>query len=115
MKTDSVQMNNLLGGSPFYSQLNSSSGEAERISSRLDSLLLSLKTCQGSICRRLWYNLFPEGEVQSLDEALEPHWDGYFDALPRVHFDNCRDGYFPAEELPVWRNELVYVNKTIIS
>ncbi len=50
MKTDSVQMNNLLGGSPFYSQLNSSSGEAERISSRLDSLLLSLKTCQGSIC-----------------------------------------------------------------
>ncbi|KAJ9475977.1 Arylsulfatase [Pseudozyma hubeiensis] len=115
MTIDSVQMNNLLSNSSFYGALNSTDGGSERLASRLDSLLLNLKACQGSLCRRLWYNLFPEGEVQSLEQALQSKWDDYFDRLPRVHFDNCRDGYFPTEELPAWRNELVYVNKSLIA
>ena len=114
MKNDSVQMHNLLGKDSFDS-LNSTNSDAERVATRLDALLLNLKTCQGSICRRLWYNLFPEGEVKSWSDALQPYWDTYFDALPRVHFDNCRNGFFPVEELPAWRNELVYVDPSLIS
>lgn len=115
MKTDPVQMSNLLKDVPFYGGLNSSNSREEKMAARLDSLLLSLKTCQGSLCRRLWYNLFPEGEVQNFGDALQSRWDSYFDELPRVHFDSCRDGFFPAEELPVWRNELVYVDPSLVS
>lgn len=115
MNVDSVQMDNLLANLTLYSPLNSSVSDAQKLASRLDGLLLNLKACQGSLCRRLWANLFPEGEVTSLQEALDDKWHAYFDALPRVHFDNCRDGYFPAEELPVWRNELVYVNQSLIA
>jgi arylsulfatase A-like enzyme len=115
MAKDSDQMNNLLGQLAFYSSLNSTSSDAERIASRMDALLLNLKTCHGSLCRRLWYNLFPEGQVQDLSSALQTRWDAYFDSMPRVHFDNCRDGYFPTEELPAWRNELVYVDPALLA
>ncbi|ETS62415.1 arylsulfatase precursor [Moesziomyces aphidis] len=115
MAKDSDQMNNLVGQLAFYSSLNSTSSDAERIASRMDALLLNLKTCHGSLCRRLWYNLFPEGQVQDLSSALQTRWDAYFDSMPRVHFDTCRDGYFPTEELPAWRNELVYVDPALLA
>ncbi|TKY88081.1 hypothetical protein EX895_003177 [Sporisorium graminicola] len=114
MHNDDVQMHNLLADLALYAELNSTRTEPQRIASRLDALLLNLKTCSGSLCRRLWYNLFPEGQVTSLQQALQPQWDAYFDALPRVHSDNCRDGYFPAEEQPAWRNELVYVDESLV-
>lgn len=115
MKVDSVQMDNLLGNQSFYTSLTSSNSQAQRIASRMDALLLSLKTCQGSLCRRLWYNLFPEGEVHTMEQALSPSWDLYFDTRPRVHFDNCRDGFFPSEELPIWRTGLVYTNTSLLA
>lgn len=94
MAKDSIQMNNLLhatNATPFANI--SSSTNNLRVANRMDALLLFLKSCKGSFCRQSWANLFPYGEVKSLDQALDPKYDSYFDALPRVHYDNCAEGF----------------------
>lgn len=40
-----------------------------------------------------WEAIFPYGEATSLKEALDPRFDDYFDDLPKVHYDSCRQGF----------------------
>lgn len=64
------------------------------LSARLDSLLLTLKSCKGKICRRPWEALFPKGEVGSLRDAMDQKYDDFFlRKQPQVTFSECARGY----------------------
>jgi hypothetical protein len=109
LEADPLQTDNLLAGlneaGPFadFSLLSSAS-----LLTRLDALLLVLKTCVGDSCRRPWAALFPSGEVKSLQDALDPTFDAYFHRLPRVRYDRCVLGYQARVEKPEWKDGWAY-------
>ncbi|KAJ0268250.1 hypothetical protein COL940_013569 [Colletotrichum noveboracense] len=49
----------------------------EKIVSRLDSLLLVTKSCKGSVCTHPWRSLHPQGNVDTLRDALSPRFDSF--------------------------------------
>jgi hypothetical protein len=70
--------------------------------SRLDSLLLVLKTCRARECTNPWEVLHPLGDVQSLYDALEPRFDDFYEnQQDRVDFLKCEDGYILSSEGPI--------------
>lgn len=75
-----------------------------RLISRLDALLMVLKTCKTEGCVRPWNQLHPDGEVRSLKQALDAKYDGIYDAVPHVRYDHCSQGYFLEIEGPVYGN-----------
>ena len=53
--------------------------------------------------------LFPNGEVESLHEALNPAYDTFFETKVRlVDFERCEKGYIPESEGPVWDDSQAY-------
>ncbi|CAN8104889.1 unnamed protein product [Discula destructiva] len=77
-----------------------SSAEAARLTSRLNGLMLLLKTCIGDSCRAPWTVLHPDGSVKTLAEALDPRYDLYYSSLPSVHFETCTQQYNHDNEAP---------------
>lgn len=77
-----------------------SSTEAARLTSRLNGLMLLLKSCIGDSCRAPWTILHPDGSVRTLAEALDPRYDLYYSSLPSVHYDACATVYNHANEAP---------------
>ncbi|KAI0145097.1 alkaline-phosphatase-like protein [Xylariaceae sp. FL1272] len=74
----------------------------KQLVSRLDSLVLVLKTCVARTCTHPWEVLHPAGNVQSLVEALDPVYDHFYEKRQdRVKFDSCLSGYLVSNELPV--------------
>jgi N-acetylglucosamine-6-sulfatase len=70
---------------------------------RLDALLMVLKTCSGRQCTHPWENLFPDGEVRSLADALDKRYHDFFATrMERVQFDKCEKGYIAESEGPMW-------------
>lgn len=87
-------MDNLYpSGGPVAAQL-------DRLVARLDGLMMVMKSCKGSTCRRPWEVLHPQGDVRTLDEALDARFDAFYMAQPRVSFSQCEPGYIPAAEGP---------------
>lgn len=92
--------------------------------SRLDALLVVLKTCKGRECTHPWEVLHPplaagrsgdggsyedlededededgyHGEVQSLKEALDPKFDGFYAKAGRVRWERCEEAYVRESE-----------------
>lgn len=81
-----------------------SSVAAWRLTSRLNGLMLLLKTCIGESCRRPWSVIQPGTDVTTLADALHPRYDVYYDALPSVHFDLCLEQYDLSNEAPFFRS-----------
>lgn len=77
-----------------------SSTEAARLTSRLNGLMLLLKTCIGDSCRAPWSVLHGDGTVKSLTDALDTKYDLYYASLPSVHFDACASQYNLENEAP---------------
>jgi hypothetical protein len=71
---------------------------------RLDALLLVLKSCAGSTCIKPWAELHPDGSVQSLSDALDSQYDGFYAQLPKVEYEACVDGYLIAAEGLQWED-----------
>lgn len=71
-----------------------------RVVDRLDSLMLVLKSCRGKTCVEPWKILHPQGDVESLQDALQPKYDGFYQLQVKVHFDRCEDGYIVDAEGP---------------
>ncbi|CAJ2513380.1 Uu.00g014990.m01.CDS01 [Anthostomella pinea] len=89
MKSDPGQMNNLHG----------SAGEVygwdiEKLTARIDGLLLTLKACKGAVCTRPWAKLHPRGDVLSLSDAMKPAFDDFYvEQQLKVTFTACKEGY----------------------
>ncbi|KIW99013.1 uncharacterized protein Z519_00676 [Cladophialophora bantiana CBS 173.52] len=73
-----------------------------RLVSRLDALLLVLKTCKKDECRFPWSALHPAGGVRSLRDALDSRFDEFYRTRPKVQYERCERGYFPASEGSMW-------------
>ncbi|KGQ02932.1 Arylsulfatase [Beauveria bassiana D1-5] len=95
MKRDPYQTFNLYAKQPQCSSYN-----IAQLVKRLDTLVLTLKNCQGDSCRHPWKAMFPSGEVTSLQHALATSYDEFFSSQPWVSFDECTQGYIPELEGP---------------
>lgn len=72
----------------------------QHVISRLDALLLVLKSCQGQVCVEPWKTLHSDGSVNSLRDALQPENDVRYRSIPAVAFDRCENGYIIDAEGP---------------
>ncbi|KAJ6036000.1 hypothetical protein N7540_000279 [Penicillium herquei] len=102
MSVDPGQMHNLF---PVISSTISIAGHSlSKVVSRLDSLLLVLKSCSGKVCREPWKSLHPAGDVETLQDALVEEYDEFYELqqTTRVEFDYCWNGYVPEAEGPMW-------------
>ncbi|KDE02755.1 hypothetical protein MVLG_06723 [Microbotryum lychnidis-dioicae p1A1 Lamole] len=79
LRTDPDQMHNL-------AEVQSQSPELQKLLTRLDALLLVLKTCVGEVCKRPWKEMFPREDIRSLKDALDVKYDQYFRQLPKVTY-----------------------------
>lgn len=69
-----------------------------KVVDRLDSLLFVLKSCKGQTCVKPWEALHPQGNVQSLKDALSPRFDQFYVQQKRVQYDHCAMGYIVEAE-----------------
>jgi N-acetylglucosamine-6-sulfatase len=71
------------------------------LTSRLDALLLVLKSCKASTCYDPWLELHPWGDVASLSEAMNPKFDDFYEKQQsKVAFSECELGYLIDAEGP---------------
>ena len=71
-----------------------------QVKSRLDALLMVLKSCAKTSCTAPWKSLHPEGDVLSLSHALSPQYDDFYAAQANISYNYCDDGYIIAAEGP---------------
>jgi hypothetical protein len=76
--------------------------------SRLDALLLVLKTCRMDECRFPWSSLHPNGDVRSLRDALDPRFDNFYHKRPKVQYERCERGYIPESEGAMWNGSVSF-------
>ncbi|KAH8172464.1 sulfatase domain-containing protein [Sarocladium implicatum] len=98
MKNDPGQINNILADQSSSTTINGFSLKA--IVSRLDALMMVLKSCKGETCIRPWDSLHPDGAVNSLTEALHDQFDAFYTTQPKVSFTSCELGYLVEAEGP---------------
>lgn len=117
MTTDPGQLNNLLRPSNQttisptstpYTSTNQTTTLLNRpiptLQSRLDALLLVLKTCKSTTCTDPWTVLHPAGDVTSLEQALDEKFDAFYAAQPKVSYSKCELGQILESEGPLVGN-----------
>ncbi len=72
----------------------------QRVVARLDALLMVLKSCVGIECTDPWAQLHPQGDVNSLQDALAEQYDQFYASQPKVMFSACKQGYLIEYEGP---------------
>ncbi|KAI5366204.1 Putative sulfatase, alkaline-phosphatase-like, core domain superfamily [Septoria linicola] len=72
--------------------------------SRLDALLLVLKSCKSRSCHKPWETLHPNSEVTTLKDALRTRYDAFYELQPKVSFSSCPLGHLISEEGPQTAN-----------
>lgn len=77
-----------------------------KLISRLDALLLVLKTCKTDECRFPWALLHPAGDVHTLRDALDPQFDHFYETRPKVQYEKCERGYVPESEGAMWEGNM---------
>ncbi|PWY65625.1 arylsulfatase [Aspergillus sclerotioniger CBS 115572] len=97
LSTDPYQMNNLY---PRLGSVELLGRSLSRVIDRVDALLLVLKSCQGNTCIQPWRVLHPDGSVDSLRDALDLKYDGFYTIQPKVSYSACENGYIIAAEGP---------------
>lgn len=70
------------------------------LTTRLDALMMVMKSCKGWTCVEPWKVLHPAGDVESLSEALGGQFDQFYREQPQVSFDRCEPGYIVDAEGP---------------
>ncbi|GMG47862.1 unnamed protein product [Aspergillus oryzae var. brunneus] len=79
-----------------------------RVITRLDALLLVLKSCKGTSCIEPWSVLHPGGSVHNLRDALNEKYDSFYQTQSKVSFDRCEYAYIIDAEGP--QEALAYRN-----
>ncbi|KAJ5606005.1 hypothetical protein N7510_008786 [Penicillium lagena] len=59
-----------------------------------------LKSCVGIECTHPWLQIHPQGEVETLNNALNPKYDRFYESQPKVAFSACKLGYLIEHEGP---------------
>lgn len=104
ISSDPQQMNNLfepIQYTPSEPQNTNWTLSINRLESRLNALLLVLKSCKATTCHQPWSALHPQGDVSSLLEAMDSKYDEFYEKQQkRVSFSWCAEGYILAAEGP---------------
>lgn len=88
-----------------------------RVMSRLNALLMVMKSCETDACRDPWGVIQPPQPaatasnttgVSTLAEALDPSYDDFFAAVPEVAIAECMAYQFSANEVPFYPPEAEY-------
>ncbi|KAI3393391.1 hypothetical protein diail_4320 [Diaporthe ilicicola] len=99
---DPYEMKNLAG---------STDPDLVRLKSRLNALLMVMKSCETDACRDPWGVIQPQGasgnatKVSSLAQALDPMFDDFFATIPAVTIAECMHYQFAANEVPYYPPE----------
>jgi hypothetical protein len=80
--------------------------DLSNVITRLDALLMVLKSCKGDTCIKPWDVIHPDGSVKDLRDALNAKYDQFYRAQPKVSYSACEGGYIISSEGP--QNGLVY-------
>ena len=72
----------------------------EHVVTRLDSLLMVLKSCKGEECHSPWNTLHPKANIKNLKDALHVEYDAFYAEQPKVSYSSCQLGYLVDEEGP---------------
>ncbi|CAI6341932.1 unnamed protein product [Periconia digitata] len=102
MITDPGQLKNLARSSETETQIFGRS--IPEVQSRLDALLLVLKTCKASTCTDPWSVLHPQRDITNLEQALDQTYDAFYEAQPKVSFSKCELGQILSSEGPLVGN-----------
>jgi N-acetylglucosamine-6-sulfatase len=107
LRRDPYQLVNLLATDPSAAVLSareaftlagdttkSRSPAVENVVSRLDALMMVLKSCKGRNCTRPWEVLHPKGGVETLGEAMAERYDEFYAGQPRMWFRGCAEAYW---------------------
>lgn len=97
---DFVQMNNWLGPDPQGVALEYYGRSQSELISRLDALLMVVKTCKEDSCRIPWSTLFPDSTVTDLEAAMNPTFDAFFANQPKISFSSCNIGNVISDQGP---------------
>ncbi|KFA79191.1 hypothetical protein S40288_02392, partial [Stachybotrys chartarum IBT 40288] len=99
LNTDAGQLRNRL--KPGVQNARLLGHPVAKVASRLDGLLYVLKSCSAETCRKPWEALLPGARVESLQDALQARYDGFFEtSLPGISFSSCQHAYFRAVSKP---------------
>ncbi|KAL5606663.1 uncharacterized protein BROUX77_003856 [Berkeleyomyces rouxiae] len=101
LATDPYQIFNLLDSSAkSKTQQKVGRVSIDKLVTRLDALLLVLKSCRGRACIQPWKSLHPQGNVQKLSDALNSRFDQFYANQSRVRYSHCESGYIVSAEGP---------------
>lgn len=71
-----------------------------QIIDRLDAMMMVLKSCKAESCLKPWSVLHPVGNIETLKDALNHKFDGFYKIQPKVSFTSCELGYIREAEGP---------------
>lgn len=104
MLQDKYQMNNLLVDTRDIRSVTKDKvllgTPLKQITARLDALMMVLKSCVGTECTQPWLQLHPQGNVKTLQHAMNSNYDQFYDSQPKVTFSACELGYLQEYEGP---------------
>lgn len=72
----------------------------DELTSRLDALIMVLKSCKGKSCIDPWSVLHPQGDIKTLKDAMHKSLNAFYEKQTRVRFDACELGYIRESEGP---------------
>ncbi|KAH8663062.1 alkaline-phosphatase-like protein [Tricladium varicosporioides] len=104
MVNDPDQLHNLIPSAlsphPQLSPATFLGRSVNEIITRLDALLLVIKSCKGITCHEPWKVLHPRGDIAGLRDALHSKLDEFYEAQPKVAFTKCELGHIVESEGP---------------
>lgn len=99
-QTDPGQLRNLYLSESRDEDIRLLGSHISLVISRLDALMMVLKSCKGDTCIEPWKVLHPRGDVHSLSDALQVRFDSFYRHQAKVAYDKCELGYIIDAEGP---------------
>ncbi|KAL3427443.1 Arylsulfatase 3 [Phlyctema vagabunda] len=102
LTTDPYQINNLYVTTKSLPEPSIMGIPLSKVLPRLDALLMVTKSCKGATCVKPWRVLHPQGDVETLGDALRGEFDTFYEQelQQKVSFDKCELGYIVQSEGP---------------
>ncbi|KPM35927.1 Arylsulfatase [Neonectria ditissima] len=110
LKFDPYQTKSLAAASNSPSAYRLAKRPLHHLLSRLNALIMVLKTCKDRVCTHPWNTLHPNGDVQTLKQALDEKYDKFYANQPQMWFAECSLGYFADMENQEPQLEFIVIN-----
>lgn len=93
----------------LHNLAESADANYQRVKTRLNALLMVMKSCETDTCRDPWSVIQPPAaapaRISNLGEALDPAYDDFFAAIPRVTIAECVQYQYAPNDVPFYPPE----------